>query len=215
MKTKLEPPFDELFFVPRIADELNRYITNPAEIPPVVCLYGRPGLGKTAFSKLFAQTFAEHSSYLAMNEHTRDANTKAFKDKLLFNRHTLRMSPENHAFETATVLDEFHNLSETQQDVFKVMFDRIIENYENNKNTDLVIICCNTTPKKKIKKVLAPAIYSRVHRIRFNIEECELLDHAADLTDVFTNLKQAQISNWLPDMRRIQRENKLRSQSAV
>ena len=36
--------------------------------------------------------------------------------------------------ETATVLDEFHNLSFNSQDVFKVMFDRLIENYENNKN---------------------------------------------------------------------------------
>lgn len=140
MKTKLEPPFDELFFVPRIADELNRYITNPAEIPPIVCLYGRPGLGKTAFSKLFAKTNAEHYQYIAMNEHTRDSSSNAFKQKLLFNRHTLRMSPENHAFETATVLDEFHNLSFNSQDVFKVMFDRLIENYENNKNTDLVIM---------------------------------------------------------------------------
>ena len=209
MKIKLEPPFDELFFVPRIANELNRYITNPRKIPPIVCLYGLPGIGKTAFAKLFAETFAEHTQYHAMNEHTRDANSKAFKDKLLFNRQTLRMSSETHAFETATVLDEFHNLSHPMQDVFKVMFDRLIEDDKKERNTDLIILCCNTTNKKKIKKTLASAIYSRVHPVRFECVESEILDHAADLAEVFTNLKAVRIASMLPDIRKIQRENEL------
>jgi replication-associated recombination protein RarA len=204
MKTTLLPPFENLFFVPRIANELNRYIKNPDKIPNVLCLYGNPGLGKTAFSKLFAETFAEHSQYIPMNEHTKDIETKAFKKKLLFNTTTLRVSPENHPFESVVILDEFHNIAPKQQDVFKVMFD-------NLRQQEIVIICCNTTSKKSIKKTLSPAIYSRVHLVRFDLEEREREHHAKDLAEIFTNLKLLEIVSWLPDMRRIVRESKMRS----
>ena len=204
MKTKLLPPFEELFFVPRIANELNRYIKNTDRVPNVLCLYGKPGLGKTAFSKLFAQTFAEHTQYIPMNEHTKDIETKAFKKSLLFNATTLRMSPENHPFESAIILDEFHNITPKQQDVFKVMFD-------NLRPQEIVIVCCNTDDKKNIKKTLAAAIYSRVHLVKFDIEKREQADHAKDLAAIFPNLKLLEIMSWLPDMRRIVRENKMRS----
>ena len=202
----LPEPFDHLLFVPRIADVLSTMISKqkfPGKYQ-VVVLYGYPGTGKTSFAKLFAQTFAEEVDYHAMNEHTKDVDSRSFKDKLLMNRKTISLfKDDSKKFECITILDEFHNISSKQQDTFKVMFENLREN-------DLVFVCLNITKGRSLDKQLSEPLKSRAHCMKFNVERREKTSHIRDLSELYPLLKVAELSSWLPDMRRIENENEIR-----
>lgn len=202
----LPEPFDHLFFVPRIADVLSTMVTQqkfPGKYK-VVVLYGYPGTGKTSFAKLFAQTFAEEVDYHAMNEHTKDVDSRSFKNRLLMNRKTISLFKDDRKkFECITILDEFHNLSPKQQDTFKVMF-------ENLRKNDLVFVCLNTTKDRALDKQLSEPLKSRAYCMNFNVQRREKTSHVDALSELYTTLQEAELSAWLPDMRRIEHENEIR-----
>ena len=111
-------------------------------------------------------------------------------------------------FSHVTILDEFHDLSNRAQASFKTRFDRIREN-------DRVFIIVNVKEKQIVESVLHEAITSRVHTIDFDMLEKDTDSHVKFLMKKFKHLKTQEIYSMLPDMRQIQRENKLRSYSAV
>ncbi len=212
----LPTPFDRFVFNERLEAELKVFIDNPQALPEVTCLWGHPGVGKTSFAKEYSSHFASNETYHPMNEITGNL-TETFKAKLPFNKTTITLdalmddgeSPEKVIGHIA-ILDEFHNLSDSKQDYFKTVFD------EMNFRSDWfrIFLCINTDMKRPTPmSVLSGPIYSRCHHINFNtsiIEEDAYLDR---LCERFPHLKKNEIACWLPDVRRIEMENKIRSYS--
>lgn len=209
----LPPPFDDLYFVPRIARQLKQYIENPLELPPVLLLHGYPGLGKTEFAKRFAKHFASQMDYRAMNENSRDATKPSFIKKLYFARTTVSLfGLDDKVLEGVTILDEFHNIKKHQQDAYKVRIDDMMR----IRPLDRLIICINTMPRRdNVLAFVSGPIVSRSHCIDFNVQTSEVAEHAKFLVERFPRLKLREIVQWLPDMRRIQREHNLRKVSWV
>ncbi len=107
-----------------------------------------------------------------------------------------------------TILDEFHDLSNRAQASFKTRFDRI-------RKDDRVFIIVNVKLDQQASSVLHDAIDSRVHYIDFDMLDIDAESHVKFLMNKFKHLKSQEIYSMLPDMRQIQRENKLRSYSVV
>ena len=208
MSMTLPKPFSHLHMTKLIADQLVPFIKNPETLPPVTCLYGFPGCGKTDFAKAFASNFALITDYHAVNEYSpAHLRSKAFAKELKADTNTNVLSfsdDKQKCFNHVTIFDEFHDLSERSQASFKTRFDRI-------KETDRVFVIINTKEKKTAEDVLHPAIYSRSLCIDFDMLDSDAEAHAKFLTKKFKNLTATQIYSLLPDMRRITRENDLRS----
>jgi hypothetical protein len=139
-----------------------------------------------------------------MNEYS-DAHvrSKAFANDLKADTNTNVLSfsdDKQKCFNHVTILDEFHDLNKRAQASFKTRFDRI-------KNNDRVIIVINTKEKQSAEDVLHEAIFSRAHCINLDLPVTKA--YSRFLSKKFKNLTSAQIYSFLPDMRRIQRENKL------
>lgn len=192
-----------------VADQLIPFIKNPEKLPPVTCLYGFPGCGKTEFANVFADNFALVKDYHAMSEYS-DAHvrSKAFAKDLKADTSTgvLRLFDDDGAkkINHVTILDEFHDLNKRAQASFKTRFDRIRE-------CDRVFIIVNVKDGQLVESVLHDAIESRVHTIDFDMLDIDTDSHVEFLSKKFKSLKAQEIFSMLPDMRRIQRENKLRS----
>lgn len=212
----LPAPFDRFVFNERLETELKFFIDNPRALPEVTCLWGYPGIGKTSFAKEYSSHFASNETYHPMNEITGNL-TETFKRELPFNKDTVTLdalmddgdSPEKVIGHVA-ILDEFHNLSDSKQDYFKTVFD------EMNSRSDWfrIFLCINTDMKRPTpKSVLSGPIYSRCHHIDFNTSLREKDAYVDRLSERFPHLKRNEIACWLPDVRRIERENKIRSYS--
>ena len=213
MSKTLPKPFSHLHMTDHVADELIPFIKNPETLPPVTCLYGFPGCGKTEFANVFADNFAFSKDYHAMSEYS-DAHvrSKAFANDLKADT-SVTMLPifddaDAKCFSHVTILDEFHDLSNRAQASFKTRFDRIREN-------DRVFIIVNVKDKQVVETVLHEAITSRVHTIDFDMLDEDTDSHVKYLVKKFKHLKSQEIYSMLPDMRQIQRENKLRSHRAI
>jgi replication-associated recombination protein RarA len=212
----LPTPFDRFVFNERLEKELKVFIDNPQALPEVTCLWGYPGIGKTSFAKEYSSHFASNETYHPMNEITGNL-TETFKKNLPFNKKTATLetfmddsdSPKKVIGHVA-ILDEFHNLSGSKQDYFKTVFD------EMNSRSDWfrIFLCINTDMKRPTPmSVLSGPIFSRCHHIDFNTSIREKDAYVNRLCERFTDLKKNEIACWLPDVRRIERENRIRSLS--
>jgi MoxR-like ATPase len=196
-----------------VADQLIPFIKNPETLPPVTCLYGLPGCGKTDFANVFADNFAFSKDYHAMSEYSdTHVRSKAFAKDLKADT-SVTMLPifddaDAKCLNHVTILDEFHDLSYRAQASFKTRFDRI-------RKDDRVFIIVNVKLDQQASSVLHDAIDSRVHYIDFDMLDIDAESHVKFLMNKFKHLKSQEIYSMLPDMRQIQRENKLRSYSVV
>jgi MoxR-like ATPase len=209
MSKTLPNPFSHMYMTDFVADQLIPFIRNPETLPPVTCLYGLPGCGKTEFANVFADNFAFSKDYHAMNEYSdTHVRSKAFAKDLKADT-SVTMLPifddaDAKCFNHVTILDEFHDLSRRAQASFKTRFDRIHKD-------DRVFIIVNVKLDQLASSVLHEAIDSRVHYIDFDMLDIDAESHVKFLTNKFKHLKAQEIYGMLPDMRQIQRENKLRS----
>jgi len=205
----LPKPFDRFVFNHRLEKTLRHFVENPADLPMVTCFYGYAGLGKTSFAKEYSSRFAYHTDYHAMNEKGSGNFSEAFKKSLYMNRRAMslydavRGAEDGKPFESITILDEFHNIPPSKQDYFKTVFDNLRER-------DRVIICLNTKGNKPVDAFLTEPIWSRSHCIDFNTMNMDAKDYVDRLLTRFDALHRHEIHSYLPDIRRIERENDLR-----
>lgn len=213
MSKTLPKPFSHMYMTDLVADQLIPFIKNPETLPPVTCLYGLPGCGKTDFANVFADNFAFSKDYHAMSEYAdTHVRSKAFAKDLKADT-SVTMLPifddaDAKCFNHVTILDEFHDLSIRAQASFKTRFDRI-------RKDDRVFIIVNVKLNQQASSVLHDAIDSRVHYIDFDMLDKDAESHVKFLMNKFKHLKSQEIYSMLPDMRQIQRANKLRSYSVV
>jgi len=189
---------EQFIFANTLKTRLQNLLDNPHKIPNILCFYGVPAQGKTTFAKYLAKTVASQNQYFDANSYKRDNKIINSTSSLM---PMLNVNGQN--FRHAFIIDEWHNFRLSHQDSFKVLFDEMIP------RKSLIIICCNTDSKNTIKKVLNPAIYSRCHKINFNILESER-DEVTNLAmERFPLLDREIIYRNIPDWRRINQESML------
>jgi len=193
-------PIEQFVFVERIRSELELFIHSPELTPEVLCFYGYPGIGKTSFAKYWAGIVASDVTYQAMNE----KNIANKGSDVVSTSGTLAsfISDETKPLSRVTILDEFHNLAPKQQDSFKVKLESMDE-------SERVIICLNTEPKKPIHKQLTAPILSRCYAIDFNVKQSELQEFMEKCRERYQHLERDDIRRLVPDQRAMTRENKL------
>lgn len=194
--------YDQFIFPSRLDSILSFFMSAPESVPQVCLFHGHPGVGKTSFGVFQGEKCAGYLRYMGMNESLRQH--KELQDLRLNSKSLLsrRKSDERHLAEV-TVMDEFHNLSFGQQDIFKLKLSSLAEDQR-------VIICANTTNKAGIDKVISPAILSRCHAIDFNIYDDDLSEVAEKALKQFSLLTRHEVMQYMPDYRRMAREQKLR-----
>jgi replication-associated recombination protein RarA len=196
--------FDDLVLIERIKRDLYFFYEAPEHSPQVMLFYGKPGIGKTSFATLFGRTKCCDFEYFAMNECVRK-----HVDLQDLQLNTRRLSSyfgddlADRPIKYLTILDEFHNLSERQQDIFKVKLETLGEEQR-------VIICLNTSSELPLSKACASAIRSRCHLVNFDPKPNELTEHKKLVQSKFPTLSLRDVEVLLPDMRAIAREHKLR-----
>lgn len=194
--------FEDFIFPDRIRTALKGLLDHPKAIPPVLCFHGYPGVGKTTFAKHMVNRLCLSEHHFAMSE---KGSVKNFIDKKYSKLLQSSLAPflvdqeeaEEKSFEHGIILDEFHNLTPKDQDAFKSVFEE--------QGDYLVILCVNTTPKRKLSTVISPPIKSRVHDIDFNVRKSEIEQVLELTTKKFPELSEEKIRALLPDYRQIER----------
>jgi len=189
----------DFIFPDRLEQELNLFLDDPSKIPNILCFYGVPAQGKTSFAKFLGDQVACEVVYLDAVSHTGDGVSSAsvVQDLTASLRTHSLFSDGIKTFEKCFIVDEFHNFSDQRQDSFKIIFDRVLKPVSLR---HLIIICVNTDDKNSIRKILTPAIYSRCHKIRFDIlasEKSEVINKAISrLPDVDPDLIRRNLPDW-------------------
>ena len=195
--------FEEFVFPSRLEKELSLLMNNATHIPSVLCFYGYPGTGKTSFAMHLAERISCDFQYLPMNECKIDRD---FIGGIRMGQSSLAKmfdAEDEFPLRLVTILDEFHNLSEKSQDFFKTRFDSLSED-------EIVIVCLNTTVRQRIESLVTKPILSRMHLINFNVLASEFDELVEQVSLRFPDLKKDEIEEYLPDMRRVTRESRLR-----
>jgi len=197
---------NDFIFSDRLEKELRFLLENPLRIPNVLCFFGKPAAGKTSFARFLCAQVAGETNYLDSVSHAADRSTAAsvVQDLTVILRYRT-LYPDDKVFEKAAILDEFHNFTATRQDYFKIIFDRVLS---PSSMRSLIIICVNTCEKNPIETVLTPAIYSRCHKINFDVlpdEISEVTDKAISrMPGVNPELIRANLPDWREVKRAIQ-----------
>ena len=163
---------DRFIFHKQLQNELQFLINNSHKLDGVLCFYGLPGCGKTSFSKYFSNLVAKETIYLDACSHIFDKTSagnilKTIQDSRVTLSAFLNEDYNAKAYwNKAIIIDEFHNLSPSRQDAFKITLEKL--SIESNY---LFILIVNTSKDKPLNKTLTPAILSRVQPVCFDIQK--------------------------------------------
>ncbi len=147
----------------QIISGLYRLITKETDKPVVLMLYGPSGVGKTETAKSISKTLggellriqfsmmqtAEAYNYVFGAEHSKGSFARDM------------MGRESNVI----LIDEFDKVNPNFYNAFYELFDEgryVDSNYEVELKKTVFICTCNFMSEEEIKKVLGPAMYSRI-----------------------------------------------------
>ena len=203
---------DRFIFHKQLQNELQFLINNSHKLDGVLCFYGLPGCGKTSFSKYFSNLVAKETIYLDACSHIFDKTSagnilKTIQDSRVTLSAFLNEDYNAKAYwNKAIIIDEFHNLSPSRQDAFKITLEKL--SIESNY---LFILIVNTSKDKPLNKTLTPAILSRVQPVCFGIQKLHYEEVTAIIKQRYPNLLDEYILETLPDLRQIFKKVRLLS----
>ena len=203
---------DGFIFHKQLQNELQFLINNSHKLDGVLCFYGRPGCGKTTFSKFFSNLVAKETIYLDACSHIFDKTSagnilKTIQDSRVTLSAFLNEDYNAKAYwNKAIIIDEFHNLSASRQDAFKITLEKL--SIESNY---LFILIVNTSKDKPLNKILTPAILSRVQPVCFDIQKLHYEEVSQIIKQRYPILSDEYIMETLPDLRQIFKKVRLLS----
>jgi replication-associated recombination protein RarA len=201
---------DRFIFSKQLKAELQFLIDNAHKLDGVLCFDGLPGCGKTSFSKYFSQLVAKETLYLDACSHILDKTSAGnILRQIQDSRITLSaFLDENYNSEAywnkAIIIDEFHNLSPSRQDAFKITLEKMSKEFNW-----LFILIVNTSKGKPLAKILTSPILSRVQPVCFDIKQHK--EVTAMIKAKYPVLTEEYIRATLPDLRQICKRAKLLS----
>ena len=190
--------------------ELQFIIKNAHKLDGVVCFNGRPGCGKTTFSKFFCNQVAKETIYLDACSHIFDKTSagnilKTIQDSRATLSAFLNEDYNAKAYwNKAIIIDEFHNLSPSRQDAFKITLEQLSKEFNY-----LFILIVNTSKDKPLAKTLTPAILSRVQTVCFDIQKHNYEEVSQIIKQRYPILSESFIEQTLPDLRQIFKQVRL------
>ena len=203
---------DGFIFHKQLQNELQFLINNASRLDGAICLHGLPGCGKTTFSKFFCNQVAKETLYLDACSHIFDKTSagnilKTIQDSRVTLSAFLNEDYNATAYwNKAIIIDEFHNLSASRQDAFKITLEKL--SIESNY---LFILIVNTSKDKPLNKTLTPAILSRVQPVCFDIQKLHYEEVSQIIKQRYPILSDEYIMETLPDLRQICKMAKLLS----
>jgi replication-associated recombination protein RarA len=203
---------DGFIFHKQLQNELQFLINNSHKLDGVLCFYGRPGCGKTTFSKFFCNQVAKETIYLDACSHIFDKTSagnilKTIQDSRATLSAFLNEDYNAKAYwNKAIIIDEFHNLSASRQDAFKITLEQLSKEFNY-----LFILIVNTSKDKPLAKTLTPAILSRVQTVCFDIQKSQYEEVTAIIKERCPVLSESFIEQTLPDLRQIFKKIRLLS----
>ena len=203
---------DRFIFSTELKTELNFLINNSSKLDGVLCFHGLPGCGKTTFSKYFSQVVAKETLYLDACSHIFDKSSAGNILRIIQDsRITLSAFLDeeynpNAYWNKAIVIDEFHNLSPSRQDAFKITLEKMSKEFNW-----LFILIVNTSKDKPLAKILTSAILSRVQPVCLDIRKHNFVEVSQIIKARYQVLTEEYIRNTLPDLRQITKRAKLLS----
>ena len=203
---------DKFIFHEELETELQFLISNANKLDGVLCLHGLPGCGKTTFSKFFCNQVAKETIYLDACSHIFDKTSagnilKTIQDSRVTLSAFLNEDYNAKAYwNKAIIIDEFHNLSLSRQDAFKITLQKL-----SKESNYLFILIVNTSKDKPLNKTLTPAILSRVQPVCFDIQKLHYEEVSQIIKQRYPILSDEYIMETLPDLRQICKMAKLLS----
>ena len=163
---------DDFIFHSELKNELQIIIDKTDKLSGTLCFHGKPGCGKTTFAEYYAHKVAKEVTIFDANSHTFDKSSASnILKQIKESGRSLSAFTDDDFNETAFwdrcfIIDEFHNLSASRQDAYKVSLERL-----SKQLNALFILIVNTDDNKPLDKVLTPAIFSRVYPVNFYFEK--------------------------------------------
>ena len=202
----------DFIFHTQLETELQFLIDNSSKLDGVLCFHGLPGCGKTTFSKYFSQLVAKETLYLDACSHIFDKTSagnilRTIQDSRITLSAFLDENYNSEAYwNKAIIIDEFHNLSPSRQDAFKITLEKMSKEFNW-----LFILIVNTSKDKPLAKKLTTAILSRVQPVCFDIQKTHYKEVTAMIKAKYPVLTEEYIRATLPDLRQICKRAKLLS----
>jgi replication-associated recombination protein RarA len=203
---------DRFIFSTELKTELNFLIDNAHKLDGVLCFHGLPGCGKTTFSKYFSQVVAKETLYLDACSHIFDKSSAGNILRIIQDsRITLSAFLDedynpNAYWNKAIIIDEFHNLSPSRQDAFKITLEKMSKEFNW-----LFILIVNTSKEKPLAKILTSPILSRVQPVCLDIRKQQYIEISVMIKQRYPILTYDYIRDALPDLRQITKRAKLLS----
>ena len=203
---------NRFIFPKQLKAELQFLINNSSKLDGVLCFHGLPGCGKTSFSKYFSNLVAKETLYLDACSHIFDKSSagnilRIIQDSRITLSAFLDEDYNDKAYwNKAIVIDEFHNLSPSRQDAFKITLEQMSKEFNW-----LFILIVNTSKDKPLAKILTPAILSRVQPVCFDIHKHHFDEVSQIIKARYPVLTDEYILETLPELRQICKQAKLLS----